>query len=107
MFQIHVVNETRLYSSISNGICSAKSFLNDLHIKLGSGYNQNFIDQHTPDVVVVTRHAEASGENVILIAHSSFTYPPEEGGSSPVRTLNIGVTEVASILYEARLIRFA
>ena len=79
--------------------------MNKLHESLGSNYNQNFIDQHTPEVVVVTRHAEATGENVILMAYSSFSNPPEEGGSSNVRQLNIGVTDVQEVLYEARLVR--
>ncbi|KAG1659081.1 Glycogen debranching enzyme [Nymphon striatum] len=89
-YHIHVVKESRLYSSwneknstvesssvhMSSGIIHAKRALNDLHYHLGtSGFNEVYVDQVTADVVAVTRHRPSTHSSVILVAHTAFSDP--------------------------------
>ena len=102
--KIHVVDETRPYSTLATGITQAKAYLNNLHRSLGVTHHQIFIDQHTAEIVAVTRHSETTLENVICIAYTAFTYPPEETQNGHIKSMNIGVTDVTKILYQARLV---
>ena len=84
---IHVVNEARLYRKWVDGIkaptaecvgnftalIKVKNILNHLHQTLAlNGFDQVFVDQRTPDVVVVTRHNPRNHLGYLLIAYTSF-----------------------------------
>ncbi|XP_012265578.2 glycogen debranching enzyme isoform X2 [Athalia rosae] len=89
---IHVVDETRLYTSWTDnnelaennlalvssksGIIAAKKALNDLHFLLGKqNFSQVFVDQMDTDIVAVTRHSPNTHESVVLVAFTAFKHP--------------------------------
>ncbi|XP_024943750.1 glycogen debranching enzyme [Cephus cinctus] len=89
---IHVVDETREYTSwtddedlakndvnyvsSNSGIIAAKKALNELHYNLGrQKFSQVFVDQMDPDIVAVTRHSPTTHESVILVAFTAFKHP--------------------------------
>lgn len=91
---IHVVNEERQYQAWGKqvneqtGIVAGKRVLNDLHGLLGlEGFNQNYVDQMNPDIVGVTRQNPITHESFILVAHTAFSYPDPNAGSTNVRPL--------------------
>ncbi|OXA50784.1 Glycogen debranching enzyme [Folsomia candida] len=114
---IHVVHESRFYSSWSSedsvkagvvskksGIISAKKVLNKLHMKLGQeGFSEVFVDQMDYDIVAVTRHHPTTHARIVLVTYTAFSYP----GCDFHRTGNVkdlafeGVLE--DVLFEARL----
>lgn len=117
-FQIHVVDETRLYASWTDaaakdasevdkntGIIAAKNALNLLHDHLGEeGFSQVFVDQMSEDIVAVTRHNPINHETVILVSFTAFRQP---GGCTPVQpgVRNLRVEgQLAEIILEARFV---
>lgn len=107
--QIHVVNEERQYQEWNNGVDSksgilaAKRALNVLHGKLAEeGYSQVYVDQMSPDVVAITRHSPVTHQSVILVAHTSFSYPDPMAGPSAVRPLRFEGS-LEEIIFEAEL----
>lgn len=93
-FQIHVVNEERQYQEWGkgvddkSGIIAARRALNLLHGELAEkGFSQVYVDQMHPDIVAVTRHSPSTHQSVILVAHTSFSYPEPNAGATGVRPL--------------------
>ncbi|XP_012280901.1 glycogen debranching enzyme [Orussus abietinus] len=118
---IHVVDETRQYTSWSDneeitsndvgfvtsktGIIAAKRALNELHYNLGQlRFSQVFVDQMDSDIVAVTRHSPSTHESVILVAFTAFKHPDSNAIDlrRHVRPLRVeGVVE--EIILEASL----
>lgn len=55
-----------------------------------------------PDVVAVTRHSPTSHQSVILIAHTAFSHPNSNAGSTGVRPLRFEGS-LDEIILEAEL----
>lgn len=106
---IHVVDEERQYQewdvhvNSSSGILAAKRALNLLHGELAEqGFSQVYVDQMNPDIVAVTRHSPKTHQSVILVAHTSFSYPDENAGPTGVRPLQFE-GQLDEIIFEAQL----
>uniref|UniRef100_A0A1B0DM07 Glycogen debranching enzyme n=1 Tax=Phlebotomus papatasi TaxID=29031 RepID=A0A1B0DM07_PHLPP len=91
---IHVVDEEREYQEwgkavdAETGIVAAKKALNLLHGELAEkGFSEVFVDQMDYNIVAVTRSCPATRESVILVAHTSFSYPDPYSGPTNVRPL--------------------
>lgn len=108
-FQIHVVDEERQYQEWGkgvddkSGIITAKRALNLLHGELAEkGFSQVYVDQMHPDIVAVTRHSPTTHQSVILVAHTSFSYPQPNAGPTGVRPLRFEGS-LDEIILEAEL----
>lgn len=55
-----------------------------------------------PDIVAVTRHSPTTHESVILVAHTSFSYPNANAGPTSVRPLRFEGS-LDEIILEAEL----
>lgn len=56
----------------------------------------------SPDIVAVTRHSPITHESVILVAHTSFSYPDPVAGPTAVRPLRFE-GNLQEIILEAEL----
>ncbi|XP_059612400.1 glycogen debranching enzyme [Phlebotomus argentipes] len=91
---IHVVDEEREYQewgktvNAESGIIAGKKALNLLHGELAEkGFSEVFVDQMDYNIVAVTRSCPATRQSVILVAHTSFSYPDPYSGPTNVRPL--------------------
>ncbi|XP_015914684.1 glycogen debranching enzyme [Parasteatoda tepidariorum] len=114
---IHVVSETRLFTSwtddpepkrgfinAKSGILAGKRALNKLHSELGSsGFSQVFVDQRDEHTVAITRHCPATHQSVIMVARTAFSMPSKPTESTYARPLRVqGVIE--EIILEGSLV---
>ncbi|KAG8178835.1 hypothetical protein JTE90_016506 [Oedothorax gibbosus] len=113
---IHVVSESRLYTSWTDdlelkrgfinqnsGIIAGKRALNKLHFDLGaSGFSQVFVDQRDENTVAITRHCPATHQSVIMIARTAFKMPSKPKESSYVKPLRLQGT-IEEIILEGGL----
>lgn len=107
---IHVVDEERQYQhwnqhiNSESGIIAAKRALNELHGELADqGYSQVYVDQMNPDIVAITRHSPTTHQSVILVAHTSFSYPHPHAGPTPIQSLAFE-GKLDEIILEASLV---
>ncbi|KNC81810.1 hypothetical protein SARC_05895, partial [Sphaeroforma arctica JP610] len=112
---IDVVNEARLYSSWADsadaednsvvndhtGLMEARRAINKLHVEMGQdNFCEIYVDQVTPEVLVITRHNPETRESVLLIANSGFNKHYKNSGYIPPVTV---VGKVTSIALEASM----
>lgn len=67
------------------------------------GFNQVFVDQMNPDIVGITRQNPITHESFILVAHTAFSQPDQNAGSTYVRPLTFeGKLEEIYFEFEVR-----
>lgn len=104
-----MVDEEREYQEwgqlveADTGIIAAKRALNLLHGEMAEqGFNQVYVDQMDPNIVAVTRHCVATHQTVILVAHTSFSYPEPDAGPTGVQSLRFE-GNLEEIILEAQI----
>lgn len=67
------------------------------------GFNEVYVDQMDPNIVAVTRHSTVTHQSIILVAHTSFSFPGINCQPTRVRPLRFeGVLD--EIILEASMI---
>lgn len=89
-----MVDEERQYMEwdkhvkCDTGMMTARRAINLLHGQMAEqGFNQVYVDQIHADVVAVTRYSPKLHETIILVAHTSFSYPHPHAGPTGIRPL--------------------
>lgn len=67
------------------------------------GFNQVYVDQMHPEIVAVTRHQPNTHQSIILVAHTSFSYPDPNSGPTNVKSLQFE-GNLDEIILEADLV---